>query len=463
MTTDPKPEKLPRGTYRDPRTAMVLYDFQFQGQRYRGSTSTRDLTKAAECVDKLRAGLYDEKRLGHAPEAAPVPTLDAALAAYYGEELAKHHDTAAAHTITAQRSLAKRLLKAFGAKTPITDALAAFDDWRKKAIAGGLSKRTVNNYLATLKAAANHVGQTAPAEANVDKENGLVDRARYLQPDEHRRLFDALVAEPVLRDFLVFLLDSGARRREALRVRWSDVLLERVIKGRARPSVILNGSKDRSVRKRRVPLSERSAAILRRMRARAVDEWVWHWDADTQAIRPAHGDAARACRGKITGDHVDPPGIYDAQSPRPAWTAMLKVNGEKLHLGTFKTRAEAIDARRAAERQHFAEATPEVPGLVSSWDRVMEAAKVVDFHVHDCRHDYASRLVQGGMHLKKVATLLGHTTTAMVDRVYGHLAPDDIDEAADVLDSASNAAAPLRFDAPAQAGLEEEFVVEGVA
>ena len=55
-----------------------------------------------------------------------------------------------------------------------------------------------------------------------------------------------------------------------------------------------------------------------------------------------------------------------------------------------------------------------------------EAAGVSDFRPHDCRHTFASHLVQRGASLRAVADLLGHTSLAMVMR-YAHLAPTHLE------------------------------------
>jgi integrase len=44
--------------------------------------------------------------------------------------------------------------------------------------------------------------------------------------------------------------------------------------------------------------------------------------------------------------------------------------------------------------------------------------------IHDLRHTSASWLLQEGFDTFKVARRLGHSSTAMIDRVYGHLMPD---------------------------------------
>lgn len=55
--------------------------------------------------------------------------------------------------------------------------------------------------------------------------------------------------------------------------------------------------------------------------------------------------------------------------------------------------------------------------------RALETAGIRNFHWHDIRHTFASRLVMSGADLRTVAELLRDTTLAMVMR-YAHLAPD---------------------------------------
>ena len=54
------------------------------------------------------------------------------------------------------------------------------------------------------------------------------------------------------------------------------------------------------------------------------------------------------------------------------------------------------------------------------WDKVLAEAGIEDFHWHDLRHTFASRLVMAGVDLRTVAQLLGHRTLQMVMR-YSHL------------------------------------------
>lgn len=61
--------------------------------------------------------------------------------------------------------------------------------------------------------------------------------------------------------------------------------------------------------------------------------------------------------------------------------------------------------------------------IKKGWAGVLDDAKLGDFHFHDLRHHFASRLVMAGADLYVVKELLGHATIAMTER-YAHLAPE---------------------------------------
>ena len=63
----------------------------------------------------------------------------------------------------------------------------------------------------------------------------------------------------------------------------------------------------------------------------------------------------------------------------------------------------------------------------------MKEAKITNFHWHDLRHTFISRLVMAGVSLPIVQKLAGHSDPKMTSR-YAHLAPKTAQDAVDILD-----------------------------
>ena len=61
----------------------------------------------------------------------------------------------------------------------------------------------------------------------------------------------------------------------------------------------------------------------------------------------------------------------------------------------------------------------------AAWGTLMKTAGLKNFRLHDCRHHFASRLVQAGVDLYTVKELLGDSQIAMTEK-YSHLAPDNL-------------------------------------
>ena len=78
------------------------------------------------------------------------------------------------------------------------------------------------------------------------------------------------------------------------------------------------------------------------------------------------------------------------------------------------------------------------PSFYGTWFIVRRAAKLDDLRIHDLRHTFASVLVNKGVSIYEVQTLLGHSSVQMTQR-YAHLAPDTLQRRAelvgDIIDS----------------------------
>ncbi len=129
-------------------------------------------------------------------------------------------------------------------------------------------------------------------------------------------------------------------------------------------------------------------------------------------------------------------------------TPMLTVRGDGAKSG--KTRHipmsnAVLDSltkwRVQAKGDAFVFASPvtgeRMDNIKKSWTEVTKKAKLTDFKFHDCRHHFASTLVQRGCDLNVVRELLGHADLKLTMR-YAHLAPHNAAAAVALLDLPEN-------------------------
>jgi integrase len=73
------------------------------------------------------------------------------------------------------------------------------------------------------------------------------------------------------------------------------------------------------------------------------------------------------------------------------------------------------------------------------WDRLRTEAGLPNFRIHDCRHAFASMLVNSGHSLYAVQTILGHSSHSVTER-YAHVSSRTMMEAATSASKAIQAA-----------------------
>ncbi len=157
---------------------------------------------------------------------------------------------------------------------------------KQRGPAATITPGTANRALALLKTI---FSQTAPdlhnpcASVKMFRE---LSRERFLQPDEMKRLFDALESEETgedFRDYIYLSLFTAARRNNVLGMRWNDVDLDAALW-----TIPGETSKNGSIM--RVPFADAALEILQRRRAAATSIFVFpsnnstgHYNTPTKA------------------------------------------------------------------------------------------------------------------------------------------------------------------------------------
>jgi integrase len=90
-----------------------------------------------------------------------------------------------------------------------------------------------------------------------------------------------------------------------------------------------------------------------------------------------------------------------------------------------------------------------VRGLRVAYDEAPEKMGITDFHFHDLRHTFATRLVQNGADLYKVQKLLGHKSIVMTQQ-YAHHYPESLRSNVELLDTVTiqSRSDAREFDSP---------------
>ena len=109
----------------------------------------------------------------------------------------------------------------------------------------------------------------------------------------------------------------------------------------------------------------------------------------------------------------------------------IPVNETILQLLKGKSKVRSLASDRVFCSKAF---TPMESGhLRRAFRLVLSKAKIEDFHFHDLRHTFATRLVQAGIDIYKVQRLLGHKSPIMTQR-YAHHYPESLRDGVEILD-----------------------------
>ena len=180
----------------------------------------------------------------------------------------------------------------------------------------------------------------------------------------------------------------------------------------------------------------------------AAAHGLWHGGGDAEALagvlpRP-DGDAIVLRDVDVEGDDA----VRDLVASRvPLFEFAIRTTIGRFDLE--RARVHIRGTKTAQSDRHLpipaalvellrAQPEPHAGPVLVRWDcsssresllRAAERAGIPRLTLHDLRRTYASWAVQADLGSSKVAALLGHTSTQMVDKVYAHLAPGHLAEA----------------------------------
>ncbi|MEM3561447.1 MAG: tyrosine-type recombinase/integrase [Nitrososphaerota archaeon] len=174
------------------------------------------------------------------------------------------------------------------------------------------------------------------------------ERLRYLSEKEERRLLKA-IKNPLLKDIVIFALNTGLRKSEILNLKWDEVDLRL-------KCIILGSEKTKSKRKHILPLNQKALEVIKRR----------------------------------------------------------------------------LKEKRKGCPYVFHRSGKEIKCFKEAFKNALKRAKIKDFHFHDLRHTFASRLVQKGVDLYVVKHLLNHADITTTQR-YAHLRLDNMRKAVEML------------------------------
>lgn len=367
--------------YLQPGSPYYLCEFMHQGKRVRRSTGTEKKREAEAFERDLRKQLEER-------------TAGGFVQMTFAECVQRYRETvieAGNGNLAVFKARVKRLGEAFGWDTYLDDITGpVVHRWRDSCLKGGknvakadgkrgerrilrgtgMKPGAINTYLGTLRGMLRKAHLEWGTLAKFPKLVSLPDpdgkRVRYLTDDEERRMLAH--APKHLCELLIFLIDTGARKNEAIKLPWRNV--HNIRPGSNQGAYVVlehNPEAGVSVKNRKtrtVPLTPRVQRLL----------WEMRQEQD---------------KAKEAGKTVDGSRVF-------VW------------LNQWKALASFTDVKGALKA-------------------TCAAARVKGVSLHVMRHTFASRLVMLGEPLLNVAKLLGHSSTLVTER-YAHLAPSALED-----------------------------------
>ena len=193
--------------------------FRFNGKRIQKSTGTDDRGRAEEFEARLKAGLYDQQRLGAVQERS----WNEAVVRYVAETKHKaSHITDLYHLRWLDQHLSGVMLSAIDRNT--------LESIIQKKSAEGVKPRTVNAVSNTIRAVMMKAWKDWEWIDRIPKFRILQEpkrRIRFITREEWSRLRAEL--PPHLRRMATFAIETGLRRANVTGLKWSQVDLNRKI------------------------------------------------------------------------------------------------------------------------------------------------------------------------------------------------------------------------------------------
>jgi len=253
------------------------------------------------------------------------------------------------------KTSSKPIIKFFGSDTPLEEInngkVEEYKLWRKEQ---GVSPVTINKELRFLATMINRAVEFEWIPQHKLYRKAILikgvenKRLRYLSKNEEKRLIEAIKC-PLLKDIVIFALNTGLRKKEILSLKWGNIDFET-------RCVILEPYETKNKKRHILPLNNKAWQVIKRR---------------------------------------------------------------------FKQRAEGCP-------YVFHRNGRKVNSIRTAFENALKRAGIKDFHFHDLRHTFASRLVQKGVDLYVVKELLNHSDITTTQR-YAHLRLDNLKKAVEKL------------------------------